>query len=501
VKIGQHNLGFATPNVSKGSPSGAGITSGIDAISRLGEIGAQTASQIASNERALKVAGAATNAGLELEEYVYTMKQNDRDYGTQYDRYQEAVKAIDKRYQEHFKGDNNGYETWKNNFGQMAFKKGFEVRSHSFNGQIDQHKAGLTQNLSSLSELAVSGDEEQQTLVKAKGDLLIQDAYNSGILTAEEGVKAGLQFQDDVVGARVRKDILDDPDGASKKLLEGKYEGLSGEKQMLWLEKATRQSEANLRKQLSEEDRLRREQERHEKEAQELMSKAGDKLLSAGELTEEWIETNRDDISEEDYRYFYKQLRTDSAGVTDRNIYADLRMRASNGEDVREEARTHLRKGQLKSTDYDKLVSRSEQNIGIASVPNWFKRGEQFIGRALQVSDMNPDPAAAQRQASAMDDWQDWALKNPGAEDGQARDAYQRIVKEYALIDYENITLTKPLPRFAVGSRQALDVESSMQQTVSAFQDGVIDEDEFNKQAALLKEWEEAINRKNQGVQ
>jgi uncharacterized membrane protein len=492
------NLGNSVPNPQRGGATAGGQPMVAQAIGSLAQIGADVATKVANNDRALKVAQRSTNASMELEEFVFGLKQ-DRDYGTQYDRYQQFVGDLDKKYKREFAGDGLAYDTWKAEFGQFAFKKGFGVRSDALTGHIDQQKAGLTFNLSQLSELAVAGDEEQQALVKTKANLLLQNAYNSGVLTAEETAKGTLDFQDEVTGAQVRKDILDDPDNAADKLLQGQYSGLSGEKQMMWLEKANQQSEANLRKQISQQERLTKEQRRAEKAVAENMSKAGDKLLAAGELTEEWIEANRDDIDPEDYRYFYKSLRSGDNAATDPVVYSDLRQRASNGDDVREVAREELRKGRLKTMDYERLVNRSERNAGSASVPNWYKRGEQYIGRSLQVSDVNPDPAAAQRQAAAMNDWQDWADANPSATNDDAQKTYKRIVNEYALLNYQDMTLTKRWPQYGVGSRDAIDVQASMQSTVDAFKRGEITQDEFEKQAALLKDWEAAAARMNQG--
>jgi hypothetical protein len=336
------NLGNAVPNPQRGGATAGGQPMVAEAIGNLAQIGAQVAANVANNERALKISQQSTAASMELEEFAFGLKR-DRDYATQYDRYQQFVGDLDKRYKQTFAGDEQAYSAWKQDFGQHAFKKGFGVRSDALTGQIDVQKAGLVQNLANLSELAVAGDEEQQAMVKAKAGLLTQHAYDNGVLTAEETVKAQINFQDEVAGAQVRKDILDDPDSAAEKILKGEYSGLSGEKQMMWLEKANQQSEANLRKQISQQERFTKEQRRAEKAAADNMAKAGDKLLAGGELNEEWIEANRDDLDPEDYRYFYKALRNGDNAATDPTVYSDLRMRASEGEDVREAARDELR--------------------------------------------------------------------------------------------------------------------------------------------------------------
>ena len=492
---GPDNLGNAVPNPQQGTVNTQGLTAGVDSISQLAKIGASVAAQVANNQRTLDITSATTAASQELENYVFEMKNSDREYATQFERYQTQVKDISSRYQKQFEKDPSAFSVFKSNFGQLAFKRGMDVRSHSLNGQMDVQKGQLSLNMQSLAELAVQGDEEQRAMVQTKADLLLADAYQGGVIGAEEQAKMHMSFQDDVVSAQVRFDILQDPDSAATKLLKGEYNGLSNERSMIWLEKANQASEAKQRALYSAQDRDRREQERAEKRMQENMAKAGDKLLYAGELTTDWLESNRESLDQDDYRFYLKSLRTGDAGFTDAGLYADLRIRASNGDDVRDEARGALRRGRLKLQDYEKLVNRSEKNTGTGDVPNWFKRGEQYLGRVFQVSDINPDPAGAQRLASVMDEWSQWALDNPQAAPDQARKAYQELAKDYALIETQNMTLIKPLPRYVVGNRSALDVESTARATVEAFQNGEISEDEFNKQAALIKEWEDAMQK------
>lgn len=494
MKIPGQEFGNATPTPQRGYAQG-NITGGIDAIGQLANIGADLAAQVKSNQRALDVSQATTEASMELENYVYELTNNDRDYGTQFERYQEFATDLEKRYKDRFKGDEGGYRVFRSNVGELAFKKGFDVRSHSLTGQIDLQKGQLDRNMSSLSELAIQGDDQQREIVSSKASLLLQDAYDNGVVTSQEMVNLEQKFRDDMVSGLVRKDIIDDPDTAVLNLLEGKYSGLSSEQQMIWLEKANSRSEAKQRALIAEQERDRREQDRLEREASNNMAKAGDQLLFSGQLTTDWIEQNRETLDEQDYRYFYKALRTDSEATTDPMVYSDLRYRASNGEDVRTDARAALRRRQLKVTDYDKLMNRSEKNSGVGELPSWFKRGEDFLSNTFRVSDINPDPADAQRRALVLDEWNQWANDNPSPTLDEAAKAYRQIADSYALVDSSDMLLLKPLPQYSVGGRQSLDIDASMQATVDAYQADELSDEEFQKQARLLKEWEEALTR------
>lgn len=498
INLFSDQIGKNVPQTNPGGASGFS-TEGTDAIRQLADIGSGIASQVVANDRALKVSSLSTQAAMEIENYVFDLQKTDRDYSTQFDRYQDFTNDLMDRYGKELEGDNAGYSTFRSNVGQIAFRKGFDVRSHAINGQMDVQKAQLTLNMAALSELAVQGDDEQREMVKTKAQILLNESYDNGVVDANEAANLGLKFQDDVVSAQVRYDILVDPDQSVTKLLKGEYSGLSNEQQMIWLEKANSASEARARKAIAEEDRARREADRLEKEAADNMAKAGDELLYTGQLSTDWIEQNKEILDPADYRFYYKAIATGSEASTNVRIYSSLRERASNGEDVRAEARERLRQGTLKVSDYNTLVNRSEQNIGVVDIPNWFKRGEQYLGSAFRVSDVNPDPAAPQRYADVMDEWNQWATENPNPTLEQARSAYQQIAKDYTLIDTSQMTLTKRMPSFAVGNRNTMDIEATINATVEAFESGVINEEQFNKQALLIQEWERAMQQRAGG--
>ena len=501
IQLFQDQLGTAVPQVNRGGANVGDVSAGTRAIGRLADIGAEIAGKVVDNERALKVSSVTTQAAMELQSYVFDLEKSDRDYSTQFDRYTQFTQELTERYGKQLEGDSAGLTTFTSNINQMAFKKGFEVRSNAITGQMDQQKGVLTLNMAALSELAVQGDEEQQELVKTKAQLLLQQSYENGVIDAQEAATMGLKFQDDLVSAGVRYDILQDPDAAVGKLLKGEYSGLSSERQMIWLEKANSASEARLRRQISAEDRARREADRLEKVAADALSKEGDQLLYTGQLTVDWVEDNREILDPADYRFYYKAVTTGSEAANNPNVYGNLRFRASDGEDVREEARIALRSGTLNITGYNNIVNRSEQNSGIGDIPNWYERGDSYISDALRVSDINPNPAANLARAKALDEWAQWGRENPNPSPQQARQAYEEIAQSYSLVDTSQMTLAKPMPKFAVGSRSSLDIGATEAATVDAYQNGEITEQEFNKQAALIQEWSNAMQQMNRGSQ
>lgn len=388
-----------------------------------------------------------------------------------------------------------------------------EVLQVNLRAQLDQGSVRMAQKaaakekdfgraslLNTVSENRASflraGTPEAREAILTATSNAIQQGYDGGYINAQEAVEQRRQLSEDFATAKISLLPLDEQiDVLSGKKQDPIASYIPDDQRLVLMQRAIERDEAITRAELTAMERAERVSEKQKKEVMDETAKNGDQLLSEGSLTTDWIEENRDNLDGQDYRYFYKALRNGDSGSTNLEIYSDLRTRASEGEDVRREAREQLQRGTLKVSDYDKLVTRSEENAGVSSLPNWYKRGEKYIGSALQVSDINPDPAAAQRRAAAMDDWTQWAADNPNSDEKMARDAYQRITKEYALINFSNMTLTKPLPRFAVGDRASLDIEASQRATVAAFQNKEISEEDFRRQAQLLKEWDDAMSQ------
>src|SRR5690606_35759474 len=172
------------------------------------------------------------------------------------------------------------------------------------------------------------------------------------------------------------------------------------------------------------------------------------------------------------------------------------------GDDISDDARDALRLGLLKTDDFNRLSTIQEKGSQAGEVPSVYKRGVGYIRGALRVSDLNPDPAAAQRQASALNDWDDWIQANPSASDSEAQQTYQRIVHDYQLTDAMDSSLVKPMPSYAVGNRRDMDIDATAQATVQAFldkhggdRDAALADPEFQRQAALIEQWRPLIEQ------
>jgi hypothetical protein len=451
-----------------------------DAAQRLAQVGLQ----VYEYDRKQKITQLSLGTQKELQDFQLSL-ETDRDYDTQPERYRQKVSEITQRVQGSIK-DQRLVRAWQVEMAGEVAKGEFEVKRNALKGKVGEQRAVLNQNLDNLAVLAGAGDDER---VRSKGLVALDEAYQAGILSPEELQSRAQKFRSDVVVAGVRREILNDPDLAEQRLLQGDFPDLAGQDRVTWTERAAARADSLRRQRLAEEDRSIRLQDRADRDREKATAKTGDQLVANGGLSAQWVEDNRDNLSPDDFRYFYRKLSGEDT-ATDAMVYSALRERAGRGEDVRDEARQALQRNQIKTTDYDRLVGEVEQQR-----PGWYKRGSQFITTSSAVSDLNPDPAAAQRKAAMLDDWYRWSTENPKATDDQAEREYKRIVKEYGIIDLSNLTLTKRAPTYLVGTRNAPDIDASEAATVKAFKDGLMDRPEFERQAKLLAEWRQAVQR------
>lgn len=248
-------------------------------------------------------------------------------------------------------------------------------------------------------------------------------------------------------------------------------------------------SDSMIKERVSEARQLEALHEKQDAEIADGITKDGIKLDASGKLTSAWIEQNRDNLSPTEYRYFYNELNKpgDEATKSDPRVYAPLLERSLAGEDVTKEAKAALFSGQLSQPDYTKIVEKSE-----ALRPGYVKRGSDYIGASLAVSQLNPDPDAQRSRANALDDWREWASSHPQATDAEARKMYESLADHYRIVPAQKTILTMHVPLYLVGDRTNPDLAATAAQTKAKFESGELTREEYARQAQIIMQWQNA---------
>lgn len=242
------------------------------------------------------------------------------------------------------------------------------------------------------------------------------------------------------------------------------------------------------------------QQDKQQKRSSDELSKEGDSLLANGQLTAQWIEAHRRTLEPNEFRYFYKALSGTDESATNPRVFADLYLKAAQGQDVRDDARAALVDSHtLSRADFTKVASLVDQER-----PGWFKRGTQSISGALDPGQLNPDPDAHHSRELALQDWEDWSQKHPQATDKEAEGMVNTISDHYRIVPAASTVLSMKAPLYLSGTRaQPLDeqgkpdpmLNATARRTIAALKAGEITAEEAQQQAMLIQQYRTIAQR------
>lgn len=227
-----------------------------------------------------------------------------------------------------------------------------------------------------------------------------------------------------------------------------------------------------------------------QRDASNSILKNGILMQQNGTLTPQFIEKYHNTLEPQAYEYMYGLLNGKSAS-TDPHVYAPLLQGALSGQDVSKDAQEALYSGKLSLADYKGIVEKSD-----APRKGYVSRGADYISQSLKPNPMVPDPAGQRSLANAMDDWRQWTQDNPEATEEQARTSYRNITDHYQILASDKATLFSAVPLHLVGSRTQPDLGGTWAATKAAHDSGQLSDSEFNRQAALILQWQTATAKK-----
>ncbi len=261
-------------------------------------------------------------------------------------------------------------------------------------------------------------------------------------------------------------------------LAQAYFNANQGELDATGRDKILNKIDATMRSEWADMERLQTLSDKQKKLAADAVSKDGDKLLANGQLSARWIEQNRVVMDPNDYRYFYQKLQNPSGeGPRNSDLYASLRDSAGRGEDVREDARAALHRGDIRASDYDRLTTEVESER-----PGWYKRGAEYLKNMSGISLVNPPTNAPQRYARMTDEWNDWANAHKDATDAQAQIAYQDLAASHLLVDMAGL----PPLKYRVGDEMQPDLEATKKATDDAFKRGELSPENYQRQKDII---------------
>lgn len=243
-------------------------------------------------------------------------------------------------------------------------------------------------------------------------------------------------------------------------------------------------------------DRADAEARKRQEELEAATAKAGWEREASGELTPNWVKANKDNLPLSEFKALMGATKGDAAHIDDPAVVNDLERRVYAGQDISEDVMLAHRRGSLKNGTMSSLLSRNRdfQRTGGPVTP--YERARKYMIDLLDPGPMVNDPAARARKANALkmlDDHIEAAPKDKPRTDTEIWDFAKETVSRFALVDWNEIAVSLPLPKMFVGTRTAPNIEATETALFMAHKEGRISRDELNREARIIEQWRNAI--------
>jgi hypothetical protein len=479
---------IATPSARGLAAVGTQAAETTEAIARGAQAFAQMqqlSERVGQAERAQKLTQLNAAAMQSLNEFELGL-ETDTDYGTYESRYDKQLQKIQDDVAKVTDGDNALFEAWRSDFARTAIDKRFNVRRAAVKGRIGVARADLDQSLGIYAGLAGSDDPAKDADVSARANLAIQDALAAGIISPQEAVDKSQKFNSSAITNRVNRDMFNNPIATRQRLIDNAYPGLDEPTRTKLLNRATDEATQAITRQNAVEERADRQARRARDDMERNLGFQVDQMIATGDLDglQGFLSNNGRLMNSSDRTRALKAVRRQDI-VTDFTTYSTLSERAAGGENVEPEARQAVMQGLLSDNDYRVVVNASRET-------GWRKRGYSHIADNLKPSEFEKKVGntATIRSANALRDWNTWVRENPSATDAQADTEAKRIVAEYSNTAQVQSVATLRRPTYLVSTGpSSFDLKQTFARTKQAFDKGQIPKAEYEKQAALIRQW------------
>jgi hypothetical protein len=491
--------------VRRGSYTGDDFgAQGARAVQELGNTVSVLTEKLGSNYMESQASRQLSDAQVELQRFTSDLQNGTADADgnsvappdpTQHARlYREKVESIRDRVTSQNFLSGGTTNLFNRQYDSFAEKQGIVVDQNALSKFRLGARSNLETTLEQQADTFVDADDLQKPGIQGTAFGEIDRAVQAGVLDENEARLMRKGFTNEVGRASLRKLIRTDSAAAIIALEGGEFNELDAEETQKWIDVAQGQYERDLNKENAEAERMRIAHERDQREIEEKTAKVLWDMQSKGTLAPETVENHADNLTLDEYKSLVKASSGISDVRTNPLVYADLRVAAGQGADVRGAAKKAYQSGQLDRDSFEKLMGETETNSALAAKGNWYKRGKDTITMKMQPDAQIGDLVAQRdRMASALEDWQRWSTEHQNATPEEAERESKRLANDFSIVSREDLLLTKARPRFLRGDLNTPDIANTVKATEEAFQKKQIDEFEFRRQMRLLDEWDRLL--------
>lgn len=500
------NARVAIPDLPGGSVVGGALAGLGQAITGLG--------QAVARGREEAAVARTTTEGLTRYAALVQRYSADPDYATAPSRFAEEARALERELLANQAFSDLTRARLETTLRRMRLTSQGQIDTQAMGRQHDAVMLDLQQqNLLFHQRYAAAGTDVQRQVIMADWDAAIAGPMQAGVISGEEAFVLTLRRDRMLAEAELMTLIRDEPQAALA-LLEDptKYPTLSPVERARYMTGAITADEA-----LEEEERRASIAE---------IEREGIDLERRNELTTEWLDAHRDDLSPRSYRTFSRlvgdlvagrAIRTDPALLVQLTDLAE-----SDDPDDREQAVAALQDAyldeQITKTDYLRLVGRAQRDEAeedrlLASGRAQVRR---YVGNALRPAEDLPRSAHA-RFLDQMLTFDEWMMANSAASVRDVQDYADGFITAQKRIAALSMILpsAKTFDMFGgVGSPgdswldlpasptevRPADIERSRALLRKALTGGLISEDRAAFEALRLEDIERTLEQGNGGT-
>jgi len=415
--------------------------------------------------------------------------------GDEYEKGMMTFMESARTYADEIAGDEYQTEAAQNLFSDLKAKNYSYItrRAQDLN---KAYSAGLVNDLinTEVSNVYNNPDLSAQSLQ------LSIAAIDSSQLTEMEKQEKKRMVRNDIGYIKITSIADTNPDKALKMLQEPSYIKNMPPQKLLQLTqyastKASQQDSAYIAQQRKF-DKIADEREKfiEESTAKNLFDKQ-----AVNELTLAEVQSNRDNLSQTDYKYFLGEASgTASKPVTNINEYGRLYSLVQvSPEEAIEDAKLALVNRSLTISDFNSLTAKAKAEIE-GDIPTPYKQGASFLRRASRLDALQPPEGAGIRLANAGRDFDQWFAENPRATAIEATEKADEIWVNYQIASTP-VMLKTALPFAFQGERMNVamtDIIQGKKELEDKIKNGSINAQEFEKQKKILIEWSKYLKSK-----
>jgi hypothetical protein len=378
----------------------------------------------------------------------------------------------------------------------MAIRGQAEARGVAKKREKDHNQAALIGTLDAYSDMvaqAPSFEKAAERVGYARS--AIAGAIAAGTIDETTGVKMDKDFVEKSQVNFIQREMLDNPEGVYKGLIEGKYPELDEARKTQLLKQSQDRAEAVERDRIRIIEHNERQVEKAKKEVQENNYGNALVLYSQSKLTEASVQQmiSGRKIDPDKGSHLISLLRTEEKqgdkGVNNPRVVADLSTRLELGADIGVDLDAALEKNQIKADTYVSLKKQMADRD--------FKRGLYHVNYALKPSEADQwTPDKHIRHAEAVEEYSSRVAA------GENPLVVSKSIIEMFTSDVRRTIKGIPSPRFLAGDKTSIEaLREAQSKTAEAFKKGSLSPEDFNRESDRLQLLMDLVTRLNQNAE